>query len=94
MSDLLIQCSNDGWAPWAIVCTHLMDGESREWVPIDLSEDDKREIDSDWLCPECAEKLHEENIDNLRPVCIHCLRKIRKQYDPQYEEPEIETEQS
>ena len=78
----LIQCGKDGWSPWSIVCVHLVTGESREWVPIPS---DNPEVDYDWACPTCESDLNEQgdNIDlnNLRAICIHCVRDLRKKYD-------------
>ena len=92
----LIQCGDHKWAPYVIVCVHLLSGQSREWEPLPIGEDDNREIDSDWLCPECGkvhDEIHEEGrsytdeeMNNLRPICIHCCRKLRKRFDPNYNE--------
>lgn len=80
----LIQCGDHQWAPWSIVCKHLADGECQEWVPLESS---NPEVDFDWTCPDCIPS--DENppdLDDLRAVCIHCVRKLRKAYDPNYEE--------
>ena len=94
----LIQCGDHLWAPYSIVCIHLLTGKSREWELIPIAEDDGREIDGDWLCPDCMNLLDEisdtgrqytdHEMDNLRPVCIHCCRKLRKKFDPKYVEIE------
>lgn len=94
----LIQCGDHLWAPYAIVCVHLLTGESREWELIPLGDEDTREIDGDFLCPSCAD-IHQEineagrdytedEIDKLRPVCIHCCRRLRKRYDLNYKDEE------
>ncbi len=86
----LIQCGDHGYAPWSIVCVHLMEGESKEWLPIDS---DNPEVDYDWCCPDCTplqnEELNEEHLDKLRAVCINCVRKLRIEFDSNFEEIEI-----
>lgn len=84
----LIQCSDDGWAPWSIVCVHLLFGKSTEWLTL---ESDNPEVDYDWLCPECMDKFQREgdagedhDITDLRPVCIHCVEKVRLVHDPNF----------
>lgn len=74
----LIRCGGHGFAPWHIVCVHLVEGTSKDWVAIPLRPDDGREVDSDWLCPDCADEYDAGiNIDKLKPVCMHCVRKLR-----------------
>jgi hypothetical protein len=84
----LIQCGDHSWAPWSIVCIHLMTGLSRKWIP--------KESDSemfDWFCPACWKRLEAElglrdtgavTTTNMRSVCIHCVRFLRERYDPAY----------
>lgn len=84
----LIKCSDHKLAPWSIVCTHLINGQSREWKHLDSN---NPEVDHDWLCPDCMTQYINENrqnlktdITHLRPVCIHCVRKLRTMYDNTY----------
>lgn len=79
----LIQCGDHSWAPWSIVCVHLMEGTSHEWIPIPS---DFPEVDFDWACPACNPNDPETvfNLDNLRPVCIHCVRRYRRKLDPNF----------
>ena len=78
----LIQCADHTWAPWAIICIHLMERpETTEWLPIE--NDDDREVDFDYICRACAERRdrlgsYDKMIEFLRPVCIHCLRDLRQ----------------
>ncbi len=88
MKSDLIQCGDHKWAPWSIVCIHLIDGHCREWVALESSSD---ETDHDWVCPDCADAMAEcepskEIVANLRPVCIHCVRQLRRQLDPVFQE--------
>ena len=95
MSHELIECQDHKFAPWAIVCVHLMDGTSREWVALP-NEHGSAEVEYDWLCPECdleqqaifeEQRPHtEEEMNHLKCVCIHCIRTLRKMYDPNFEE--------
>jgi hypothetical protein len=34
----LIRCANDGLAPWSIVCVHLLNGLSHEWLPVPVDD--------------------------------------------------------
>lgn len=81
----LIRCSEDGLVPWSIVCIHLVEGRSRKWEPLDSS---NPEVDHDWLCPECMKQheMEQDDIENLRPVCIHCVVKLRRKFDPNFQE--------
>ena len=80
----LIQCADHKWAPWSIICTHLMDGSSRVWLPLESS---LPEVDHDWMCPVCIEGHDEEasaddsDTQHLHAICIHCVRSLRKRYD-------------
>lgn len=93
----LIQC-HGGWVPWSIVCKHLATGKSKVWIPI---RSNNPEVDHDWVCPSCETlfDLHdwqfsEELCELLVPVCIHCVRDLRKTNDPKYKELEDEITQS
>ena len=81
----LIQCADHQWAPWSVVCIHLCQGTSRQWEGLDSN---NPEVDHDWLCPACMKEhmADQDNLDHLRPVCIHCVRKLRKMYDPNFKE--------
>lgn len=69
----LIRCGDHSLAPWAIVCVHILDGTADDVVPIPQA--DGSEVEFDWLCPQCYADLAAENgVDDLRYVCIHCLR--------------------
>jgi hypothetical protein len=84
----LVQCGDHSWAPWSIVCTHLMEGTSRDWRPV---ESDNPEVDYDWFCPPCRTKLEEAQAANERPdiadmqcICMHCVRFLRNKFDPNF----------
>lgn len=89
----LIKCSNDGWAPWSVVCVHLAFENGTEWIPLDSN---NPEVDHDWLCPECADIMDgldetdwpQDYMDKLRPICIHCVREIRRKNDRNFSEDE------
>jgi len=78
----LIRCADHTWAPWAIICIHLMERpETTEWLPIENNDD--REVDFDYICPDCEDRRerlggYDKMLDFLRPVCIHCLRHLRE----------------
>lgn len=84
----LIQCGDHMWAPWSLVCSHLLDGSSRVWLPLD---NPLPEVDYDWMCPECLSRHDEEasaddyDITDLRAICIHCVREVRKRFDPRFD---------
>jgi hypothetical protein len=85
MNHHLIQCGDHQLAPWSIVCIHLSSGESREWIPLKSS---SPEVDYDWVCPDCVpnSEIEKPDITKLQAVCIHCVRELRMQYDPNFEE--------
>ena len=84
----LIQCGDHKWAPWSIVCVHLLEGSSRTWRR--LTNPDP-EVDYDWFCPECLKRVDEDpdDISNLHAVCMHCVRRLRRRFDPNYD-PELD----
>ena len=77
----VVECGGHGWQPFAIVCTHLAEQESTEWHRVELANDDCREVDCDWLCLKCLGKYEagdESIVDDLRPVCMDCMKKVRQ----------------
>lgn len=70
----LIQCSDHQWAPWSLVCVHLVNGGT-DWNAV--PNDDSPEVDFDWLCDECYRKQPDVNVDDLRAICIHCVRVLQ-----------------
>lgn len=79
----LIQCGDHSLAPWAITCVHVCEGTATDVIPIPQKEG--REVDADWLCPECFEKhflggADSKDMSDLRAVCIHCLRRSLGRY--------------
>jgi hypothetical protein len=81
----LIKCKH-GWRPWSIVCVHLLDANSMEWIPLPQDQGSKY---NDWLCPECYrnwEKIvKDHNLEDIRPICVDCVETIRRVFDPKYE---------
>ena len=80
---LLISCGDHKLAPWSIVCVHLMNQMSKDWVPI---KSNHPEVDFDWVCTECAKTISNPDIENLRCVCIHCTQQLRKSFDANFTE--------
>ena len=76
----MLKCGDHKYAPGGIVCVHLINGTSSEWCPVsDLDEwADRTEIENDWLCPACAAKWWHLQIEDIRCVCIHCIREMRE----------------
>jgi hypothetical protein len=69
----LIQCADGKWAPWVVVCRHLLDGEADEWFQ--LPQPDGGEV-FDYMCRECFLKGPDNvGIDDLRACCFHCIRR-------------------
>lgn len=81
----LIQCADHKWSPWSIVCVHLVHGQSREWIGLPSN---FPEVDCDWVCPECEAEIEKPDLKKLMAICIHCVRKLRKKFDPNYTEDE------
>ena len=81
MTNRLIRCGDHSLAPSALTCVHICDGTATSVMPI--PQEEGNEIEYDWLCSNCFDK-HLFNahgtVDDLRIVCIHCLREILKQY--------------
>lgn len=77
----LIKCGDHKCAPFGLICTHLAEGKSTNWISVtelDLYAE-RTEIENDWVCPECAAKWPNLRIAEVRLVCIHCIRKQRQQ---------------
>ena len=70
----LIQCGDHKYAPAVVLCVHLCDVRSSEWCPIPSGEP---EVEHDWLCPECLARMDDLSVDDLRTVCIHCVRELQ-----------------
>lgn len=82
----LIQCGGHGLVPWHIVCNHLIEGTSNDWVLVPLADDDGRDVEGDYLCPECDKEHMRDELDiaKLQAVCMHCVRRLRAAMDPKY----------
>ncbi len=79
MKTQLIQCGDHKFAPWSVVCIHLIEGTSKEWTPVQV--EGGTEVENDWMCPDCVSKMEAGDTDMvplLRPICIHCVRKLRR----------------
>ena len=74
----LIECTDHNFAPWCLICTHLVFQESK--IAVVLPNDHIQEVDYDWLCPECFEIFQEEGADPLmdvmKCVCMHCANHL------------------
>jgi len=70
----LIQCGDHKWAPWCVVCVHLVEGTSQQWERLAGSDGDQ----DDWVCPEClATGVENLPIEELKAICIHCVRDMQ-----------------
>jgi hypothetical protein len=80
----LIECEDGSLAPSALTCVHICDGTADEAVAVER--EDGGEITHDWICSACYEKHFlspsciEAKLEDLRIVCLHCLREITKPY--------------
>jgi hypothetical protein len=75
----LIKCADHKYVPWGIVCVHLCEKTATEWLPVPQEPDS--ECENDWLCPECVTRYPDLPLDDLRAVCIHCIRELREETD-------------
>lgn len=79
-----IQCGDHKKRRWQIVCIHLCEGISHEWVEMATGTDLP-----DYLCPSCAANneriLRKHDLKDLRPVCVMCVERIRVKLDPKYQ---------
>jgi hypothetical protein len=66
-------CSLHAGASWSVVCIHLAEGASHEWVRVDSTDGNE----DDWVCPECLAKgVDHLPIEDLRLVCVLCVREL------------------
>ncbi len=80
--ELTVRCNRED-RPGAIVCVHLLRGESKDWRPVpDFG---------DWLCPACLSRWPYLDEDDVRLVCRHCAIDLRTQAE-EYERELIEAE--
>lgn len=77
MIPLIIECHNGELAPFSFLCNHLIDNPSLDWIGMDVQ--DGREVENDWLCPECADRFEagDELAEVLIPICINCVRQLK-----------------
>lgn len=82
-----IQCGDHKWRRWSIVCIHLCEGISREWIALPNPDGP-----DDYLCPECLKnwdwimsRTGEGYRTDIRPVCVMCIERIRVKFDPKYQ---------
>jgi hypothetical protein len=71
----LIKCGNHQHAPGLVVCVHLFEGTSKQWCRLPSGDG---EVD-DWVCPDCFDRLFDLTVDDLRTVCMHCARRMRRE---------------
>lgn len=70
----LIECGDHKYAPWCLVCIHILNGMTQECVRVPTTEDGQQD---DWLCPDCFQRGPDGlGFDDVHCVCIHCARKL------------------
>lgn len=82
----LLHCPRHGRSPAAVVCVHLVEGSVPWASAVEL---DNGSEQSDYLCPGCdqlfptvAEEDWQAVVNPLmRPVCMHCVRRLREGSD-------------
>lgn len=70
--------------PVGIVCVHLCEAQASEWIPV--PQEAGSECENDWLCPACVKKYPDVPLDDMRAVCIHCIRELRLHADENHDE--------
>jgi len=71
----LIRCGDHKYAPWCVVCVHVLNGTTQECVRVPMGEGEQ----DDWLCPECFKKGPDGlGLGDIRCVCIHCAQRLVK----------------
>jgi hypothetical protein len=69
-------CGKHGLAALCLVCRHLVDGESTEWLPVPSPNQEMY----DWLCPECVRAGRAcLTPTDLVVSCVHCVRDLQAQ---------------
>ena len=90
---LLIECGDHKMAPYSFLCGHLITGQSRHWCFVGV--DDGREVAGDWICPKCFGLYRAGKLsgDELRPVCMHCVKSIIANLPPTHSTGKLPTEE-
>ena len=75
----LIQCADGTYAPGIMICKHLSEGKSSEWIQWHNPEIDAEVCD--YLCPKCFARLaaHGSRVIDKLPIliaCMHCVREL------------------
>jgi hypothetical protein len=71
----LIRCGDHMLAPGVVVCIHLIEHTAADWLPV--ARRPGGEGESDWLCPDCLGKFPDVPDEDLRAICIHCVRVLQ-----------------
>lgn len=82
-----ITCGKHKDLPFSILCVHLMEDPTLEWIRVMQDEESKL---YDYMCPACAadidRMLAETDISKMRIACVNCVDDIRRVFDKNYEE--------
>jgi hypothetical protein len=65
------QCGDHQWAPGGLVCIHLIDNPAQHGNKLATTEGDH------WLCDGCFADLDAVGVDDLKLVCMHCVRALQ-----------------
>jgi hypothetical protein len=75
----MVRCGNHGKAPGGVICKHLFRGTAKDWVRVaDILPGLGPENEHDHVCRACAERLNELTAADMRLVCMHCMRRLRR----------------
>lgn len=75
----LIRCADHSYAPWGIVCRHIVEGTAK--TAFAIPQTPPSEVEYDWICEECYKRHPDKHkIKDLRAVCCHCIKKVIEPY--------------
>lgn len=82
----LMQCRKHGYAPWGVVCVHILTRTAEEAICYQ-ADDGSRLVDY-WFCPECFERYVGKGANpkvsdadrDLVAACVHCLPEVLSPY--------------
>jgi hypothetical protein len=73
----LIQCGDHKDAAWGLICVHLANQTSTDWVRV--PQEPGEDFQNDFLCPACIKAFPNLSPKDLQAVCIHCIRRLRQE---------------
>ena len=84
---LVAQCDHHGTVPYHVVCIHLYDDFTREWVRVKVA--DYREVECDYICKACQTTRRHSGDERIHKymlaLCQYCVRNLLRQREEMME---------